>query len=341
MNIRFRNSSFFSPWWMMVALLTAVVLTPAWLGGCQESQRRDMRSSGGSRIKAIAVVNNEPVALEDFLDRYKLFLTRWDRFIKNDVKKKQEIKELVLNEMIDEKLLDQEARRRGIQVSPEEVKQRMAALTTPWGETELEQTALRSSIDFESWQEALMRRVVHEKLIQKEVVARIQITSRELRDYYQRNKNSFIQSEQVHVRHIAVSSRNDYNRVQNSLRQNEDFVKLVRKYSITPDREADGDLGYVERGVLPVEFDQAIFAMQKIGSISPANPPVKTQIGYHIFRLEGRKARAQLTFEQAIPQIRKTMVALKQPEAYQNWVKTLRDRSTIHIDQKLLQAELG
>ena len=318
--------------WLALALIA--------LSACQETQRMDTRG-GTQRVKPIAVVNNEPLALEDFLDRYKLFLTQWDRFIKNDPKKKQEIKVLVLEEMIEEKLLDQEARRRGIQVDPEEAKQRMAALTSPLNEAEMNQSIQRSGKEFDLWRGKLIQRIVHEKLIKKEIVTRIKISRQEMRAYYESNKNQFIQMEQVRVRHIAVSSRKDYNKVQRDLRRSVDFVQLVRKYSITPDREADGDLGYVERGVLPVEFDQAIFSMKQIGSISPANPPVKTQIGYHIFRLEGRKPRVQLSFENALSRIRESLVAQKQPEVYKKWVEELRSRATISIDKNLLEAELG
>ncbi len=141
------------------------------------------------------------------------------------------------------------------------------------------------------------------------------------------------------MRHIAVGSRSLYNRVMRLLRRNRDFVKLVRQYSITPDRYNDGELGYVERGVLPEEFDEAIFEMKRVGSVTPRSSPVKTQIGYHIFRLEGRQPEGQLSFRRALPEIRAELLRDKQAEAYQRWLEHLRQKATIHIDDDLLHTD--
>ena len=320
-----------------IALIIVVLFAAS---GCKQSLRRDV-GAGASNEKSIAMVNNEPIALEGFMDAYQLFLTRWDRFIKNDPTKKQEIKELVLSEMIDEKLLDQEVRRRGIKIEEAEIQKQVARLTAPWTSSDIQEVAKRSNQDFASWRESLVRRLSHEKLIQQEVVSRIRITKRELRAHFERNKKDFVQPEQVRVRHIAVGSTADYKRVQRRIKQGQDFLELVKKYSITPDRENGGDLGFVERGVLPVEFDQAIFAMKSIGSVSSANKPVKSQIGYHIFRLEGRKPKTNLSFEAAVPKIREILISERQPEEFKKWIQHLRERATIKIDQKLLEANLG
>jgi len=117
------------------------------------------------------------------------------------------------------------------------------------------------------------------------------------------------------------------------------FVDSV--VTITPDRLRDGDLGFVERGVLPAEFDQAIFKLPRVGSINPTNKPVKTQIGYHLFRLEGRKPSTNLTFKEAVPMIRGILTEEKQPVAFQAWIQELRDRATIRINRKLLEAGMG
>ncbi len=147
--------------------------------------------------------------------------------------------------------------------------------------------------------------------------------------------------ERVRVRHLAVGSRSDYNKVVRALRRDADFVELVRKHSITPDRARDGDLGFVERGVLPAELEQAIFKLPSIGSINPTRKPVKTQLGYHLFRLEGRKPGAQLKFSEALPLIRKVLVERKQPAAFQAWMQALREKATIRINKKLLNTQTG
>jgi parvulin-like peptidyl-prolyl isomerase len=319
--------------------LVSLALALFFPAGCQESERRNLGS--GAPARPIAVVNNERIGLEEFVNTYQLFLTRWDRVIQNDPAKKQEIKEIVLANLIDELLLDQEARRTGLDIGDEEVDAEIVRLSAPYSEEDLTQSAGSGNRSLAEWREEFKRRLTHDRLIKAQVVSRIRVTQREMRAYYERHREQFVVREQVKVRHIAVGSRSEYRKVVSRLRRNEDFVKLVRKYSITPDRERDGNLGFVERGVLPAEFDQAIFQLGSIGSINPTSKPVKTQMGYHLFRLEGRKPGAELTFKEALPLIRKALIERKQPKAFKAWIQNLRDKATIRINKRLLNAEMG
>ena len=308
------------------------------LGGCQKSQRR----AGGEEAlaRAIATVNNEKLLYEDFLNQYQLFLTKWDRFIKNDPEKKQDIKELLLQRAIDSKLIDQEARRKGIDVDDTELNKRTVELLSSSEDADASAAeAVLPADAVAEWSRELRRRLIHVKLVQEEVVDKIRITPADMRAYYDKHRDSFYRPERVKVRHIAVGSRSLYNRVMGLLERNNDFLELVHQYSITPDRNNDGELGFVERGVLPPEFDQAIFKMSRIGSVTPPNDPVQTQIGFHIFRLEGREPEGQLSFRDALPEVRQRLLTEKQPIAYQHWLENLRQKSTIIIDEALLNAE--
>lgn len=320
-----------------VWLVFAVVLSLLGAAACQKSQRRTAAEE--SLARAIAVVNNEKISYEAFQNDYQLFLTRWDPFILHDPEKKQEIKELLLNRMIEAKLIDQEARRKGIEVDTEELNARILALIASREQGETDAETIVAQEQLVEWRRKFRRRIIHEKVVRQEVIEKIRITPAELRSYYNKQRQRFYRPERVKVRHIAVGSRSLYNRVMNLLERRRKFTSLVRKYSITPDRFADGELGYVERGVLPEEFDEAIFKMSRIGSISPRRSPVQTQMGYHIFRLEGRQKEGLLSYRLALPEIRKLLMEQKQSQAFGKWLTRLRKRATIHIDNDLLLAD--
>lgn len=321
------------------SLALAALALAALAGGCQDSQRRDV--AGNTTAQAIAVVNNEPITVEEFLNEHLLFFTSWDRFIRNDKDKKKDIKKIILDNMIDQKLLDQEARRRGIEVSQAKLEQELRQLVVPYGDEELMRTVESAIFSMDTWRSTLRRRLIHKELVRREVIAKIQLSQRELRAYYERNRKDFVIPEQVRVRHIAVSSRSELRKVARRINRGRDFVKLVQDYSITPDRDKDGDLGFVTRGVLPEEFDEAIFKLRSIGSISSTERPVKTEMGFHVFRIEGRKPAVNLSFRRALPMIKKALVEQKQPRAFQLWIQRLRDRATINIDKRLLKADMG
>ena len=322
-----------------ILLLTALVgLTALAALGCQESRRRDVGRIVLSR--PVVVVNAEEVSLREFQAAYEDFLSRWDRFVQSDTEKMRQVKELILERFIEDKLLDQEARRKGIELSPENLRARVQIAIAPYEELYLEQ-AMGGQERSAEWQRRFRRRVIHRELIDREVLGRIRIAEREISEYYETHRDEFRMPEQVRVRHLAVGNRRAYNHMRRLLRRDADFVELIREHSITPDRESDGDLGYVERGVLPPEFDEVIFEMTRVRRINDLNKPVQTEIGYHIFRLEGSREARRLTRLQAAPMIRERLLRQKQPTAYRLWLRQLRERATIIVDRELLHAELG
>ncbi len=323
--------------WMAIGITS--VLAGALLAACQQSQRSDPGLEVLSR--PVAIVNTEAITVREFHTSYQEFLSHWDRLLRNTKAKNKELKALHLERIIEGILLDQEARRRGIEVSQEELLLNVRRAIMPFDEPDLEQSAELAHTTAAEWSRDYHRRLIHEKLVSREVLARIQVTDREVREHYEQHRERYATPEQVRVRHLAVSNRKTYDRVRRRLKADADFVGLVREYSITPDRLLDGDLGFVERGILPPEFDQVIFEMTRIGGINKLNRPVQTQMGFHMFRLEGRKDPQRLSLQAAAPMIQEELVRKKQAAAYARWLKALRERATITIDEEVLEAELG
>jgi parvulin-like peptidyl-prolyl isomerase len=317
----------------------SLLLAAALAGGCQRSRRQD--TSRGPWARPVAVVNAEEITFQDFQTAYQNFLSHWDRFIQNNPDKKQELKDVILKRMIEDILLDQEARRSGLDMNTEAFTAKVREAIAPYDDLYLEQATEASHQTVAEWNRAFRRRLVHERLINREVLARIQVTDREVSRYYEQNRKQFQFPDQVKVRHLCVGTRRTYDRMRKLIEEGTDFAQLVRDNSITPDRQFDGDLGYVERGVMPPEFDAVIFRMTRVGGVNDLNKPVQTEIGYHIFRLEDRREARQLPLGEATPQIRAELIRQKQSEAYQIWLGQLRDRATIIVDEDLLKAEMG
>ena len=319
---------------VLCAVLAACALT-----ACQDTRRRDI--GRGALARPVVTVNAEEVSFQQFQAEYQSFLSRWDRLIHNDPDKKRELKQLILERIVDEILLDQEARRRGLEMNNEVFAAKVREAVQPFDDSYLEQAAEANHKSLQEWNRQFRRRVVHERLIHREVLARIQITDREVTRYYEAHRNEFQVPEQVKVRHIAVGSRRAYDRARRQIEDGADFTELVREHSITPDRQFDGDLGYVERGVMPSEFDEVIFKIERPGTINNLSKPVQTEIGYHIFRLEDRREARRLTLAEATPRIRELLIREKQSDAYTLWLGQLRERATIIVDKQLLGAEMG
>ncbi len=91
------------------------------------------------------------------------------------------------------------------------------------------------------------------------------------------------------------------NQLLDSLKMGADFADLAKKYSDdTGTAPYGGDLGFIDRGTLVKEYEEAAFSL-KIGQISQ---PIKTDYGYHIIQLmdkQGEKIRTRHILKQVLP----------------------------------------
>ena len=142
--------------------------------------------------------------------------------------------------------------------------------------------------------------------------------------------------EQAHVRHILVRtsevvSEADARRRLTDLRERivtggADFAELARLHSQDASASKGGDLGWVLPGDTVPEFERAFVAL-KPGEVSQ---PIRTPFGYHLIQLLERRS-AGLTPERRRMQARLALKERKADEAYQEWLRQLRDRTYVEV----------
>ncbi len=106
--------------------------------------------------------------------------------------------------------------------------------------------------------------------------------------------------EEVKARHILVASEDDAKAIIEELKQGADFAKLATEKSTGPSGSSGGDLGYFTADAMVPAFSEAAFAM-KAGEFTEV--PVQTQFGWHIIKVEDRRALQPPSFEQVQPQL--------------------------------------
>jgi peptidyl-prolyl cis-trans isomerase C len=116
----------------------------------------------------------------------------------------------------------------------------------------------------------------------------------------------------------------------------EDFAALARAHSDDPTARTNGGrLDYFEAGRMDPEFSKAAFALQKPGDVSE---PVRSQFGYHVIRLEGRRpARAQ-SFEEVKPQIMADLRKRYLEDAREQKLAAIRNDPTMKVNQPAVDA---
>ena len=136
-------------------------------------------------------------------------------------------------------------------------------------------------------------------------MARSQITEAKLRQAYDQYAKDAPKTEEVHARHILVSSEQEAKDIIDQLKKGADFATLAKDKTTDPSGKSNGgDLGYFTKQDMVPEFANAAFAM-KPGDISQA--PVKTQFGWHVIKVEDKRAGKAGTYEQVAPEIAQQM----------------------------------
>lgn len=128
--------------------------------------------------------------------------------------------------------------------------------------------------------------------------------------------------EQVRARHILLESEGQAKKVIEELNKGADFVTLARSKSTGPSASRGGDLGYFSEGEMVAEFSKAAYSL-KPGAYTQS--PVKTRFGWHVIKVEDRKAAEPPSFQEMESSLRdaESRALLK---AY---VKKLREKAVI------------
>ncbi len=122
---------------------------------------------------------------------------------------------------------------------------------------------------------------------------------------YQANPAAYQRPDQIRVRHILIApgeGKDDAAAAKEAadllaqVRGGADFAKLAKEHSADPgSADKGGDLGFFAHGRMVPEFDKAAFALENPGDLSDV---VKTQFGYHIIQMEGRRPAGQQSWDE-------------------------------------------
>ncbi|MFP7486166.1 peptidylprolyl isomerase [Priestia filamentosa] len=217
--------------------------------------------------------------------------------------------------LITEKIIDKEAEKEDIKITAKQVNQELDDLKEQYGgEDTFNQTLEASGVSLSSLKEDIKKNKEIEELLRPS----IKITEKEMKEYFNENKDSFAQAAQVKASHILVDDEKTAKEIKEKLDKGEDFATLAKKYSTdTATSESGGELGYFEEGTMTDEFDKKAFSMKK-GEISD---PVKTDYGYHIIKVEDVKGAKQASYKDSKAQVKEAIFNEKLQTEYSTWLE--------------------
>jgi len=289
--------------------------------------------------KTVATVDNEVILMSEYENRAKPVIEEYGGLLKgpdSEIKMK-EIKEKILDQMIDEKVLIHEAKRKKIDVTRKEIQDGIEEIKKRFAtEEEYNQELAKQGLSEEKFKEQVKEQLMVIKLIDQEVKAKVvSPTDSDIGDFYKQHESEMVEPEQVRVRHILikVDEKTDKTAALKRIREilNEakkgktSFAELAKKYSEDPSAVRGGDIGFFVKGQMVRKFEDAAFALN-VGQISDV---VETEYGYHIIQCIEKKAAEKKSLEEIRDYLRNFIFQKRMEEYYENWLRRLRDKASI------------
>ena len=214
-------------------------------------------------------------------------------------------KSMVLDQMISEKLLIQETKNMDLK-EDKDVLEQIKKMT---------------------------EQILVQALIEREILNKVKVNDEEVLEYYEQNKDSFTEKEQVHLYNILLETEEEAQNVLEQLKAGEDFSEIAIEKSSGPSAAQGGDLGYLSKGTIIPEIEEVIFALE----VEELSEVVKTDFGFHILKISDKKPETVKTLEEAKEEIIQTLLPAKQNEAFENLLEELKSKVEIEINEEALR----
>jgi parvulin-like peptidyl-prolyl isomerase len=298
--------------------------------------------------KIVAVVGNDIILQSEMEERAKPYLGEAEREADPKIKekKRQTILREVLERMIDEQLILQQAGDLKVTVTQDDIDKAVEDIKQQnhINQEQLVEALKEQGMSLASYRQDLKRQITRIKVISIAVRSRVSISDDDIKTYYEQNVKSTGVDRKVHASHIFVTipdgatvqqveeKRAFAAQLVQKARAGEDFAKLAREHSEdAATRKEGGDLGWFGRGALPSAVEEIVFNMEP----GEVRGPIRAERGFHVLKLVDKKDEQVRPLAEVKEQLRTALFTQEMEKQTKNWLAELRKKA--HIDVRLDQ----
>ncbi|HMC22310.1 MAG TPA: peptidylprolyl isomerase [Thermoanaerobaculia bacterium] len=256
--------------------------------------------------------------------------------------KKEEFKKNLTNDLISELLIKDRADRLGLSVSSDELKDAIERLKQQYGLTtdqQFNESLQKSGLTRADMEARLRDTILMNKVFSRELRGREDLTDKELRERYDREKEHYRLPERTRLREIVIlkpegataleQARQKVQQIAEQARGATDFSLLAKTTSQAPTKDKGGDLGEVTRGELLPELDKAVFN----STAGTVLGPIEAKTAWHILKVEQRLPSEVPAFESIKERLRKDASDDAWQRDYKAYIDRLRKDAFIQINE--------
>ena len=289
--------------------------------------------------KVAAKVNSEIITLSVIEERAEILR---QKYVGAPISiSEQDLLKEALNMVIEESLQIQEGKKLGFVIDEDAVDAAMEEIIkkNDLADGQLQEMLKREGRTLKSYKNQIRDQIMVSKITRFEIGNRVKVSEKSIIKYYKENQKEFWQEGKVKARHILfIAERGSSEKIRREklqqakkillkLRKGNDFAKLAMKYSEDISASNGGDVGFVGRGKMVPEFEEAVFNL-KPGQVSDI---VKTEYGYHIIKVEEVLPGKTLTLKDVKNRIHQILTMQMQKQVYDVWMNELKNSAFIEV----------
>ena len=294
--------------------------------------------------RIVAVVNEDIILLSELKERMEPYSQRIRQQGFDLDKERQmifKVREEMLNRLVDEKLTDQEIKRKDIQVAEAEIDstiERIKAANT-FTDEDLRRFLEQDQMTMEQYREKIREQVLRTRLVNYQVKSKIVITEEEIQAYYDSHPEIYGGKLRYHLRNILMrvpdfstdtekqAVREQMQQIQSQIYTGESFADLARTYSQSPAAADGGDIGEFAKETLSPQIQAALDGLTP----GQATVVLDTDQGFQLFYVEAINRTEGKPLENVREEIHQKLFAEVVDKKFLSWLEDLRNQSHIKI----------
>lgn len=282
--------------------------------------------------RIVAVVNGQSITLLELEARLKLLLGLFEDIRIEDLPESQlkQTKAQVLQQMVNDILLRQEADRFGIEVSDREIENhiRQVRQENDMDEEQFLEHLRSQGLTKEAYKKQTRDSILRQRVLTMMVRRKVVVTREEIEDFYHRNTSSFLEEKRVHLKVILVADFDKAVQVRELIKDGEiNFDQAAADFSQGPSPDRGGDLGFVHWERLAPEWRQALDGLEE-GDISQ---PFVVRGSGALLNVVEIQAGGAVPLTEVEDEIRREIFDAKLDQRFEEYIQGLRERAVIDV----------
>jgi len=288
--------------------------------------------------RVVAVVNDEPLTEHDIREERRIFLESFPGEARRDP---MDLRKILLDKLIEDRLREEEAEAAGIAVSEEEIDRLIADIRRDSGITEeqLRETLEREGLAYDDYRETLADQIQMQKLMGRALGRKVIVTPEVVEEYYDQHIDRYMRDPKVRIaglflvvsgletdEELAAKARR-IEEIHTELEAGAEFERLVAMYSEGPRPKRGGVIGAIPAGDLAPEFKAALEGVPEGGHTEP----FRTAQAFVILKHLETMPSEPIPLDDIRGRVEREAQQAEMSEAFEEWMARLKANAQIEI----------